>query len=158
MSLRIPARLEVWWLTCGLWLDDVWGICSWQASQFGERLMIYQLPDSGPKGMARLDLYYLSIFAPRLLCSSTFQVERVLVYRVFTTFWVHMGIKVQFPVRSYIKRRMKSKTESRGQWERRACTNMCPCAPPPTVALAQLCLAWEQKPLAKTSTQQHQPH
>lgn len=118
----------MWWLTYGLWLDNIWCICSWQASQFGGRLMIYQLPDSGPKGMARLDLYYLHIFPLRLFCSPTLQVERMFVYRVFTTFWVHMGIKVQFLIRSHFKRRMKSKSESRAQWERRACTNMFPCA------------------------------
>lgn len=121
MSLRIHAKLEMWRLAEGLWLDGVWGICSWEASQFGGKLMIYQLPDSGPKGMARLDLFYLDIFAPRLFCSST-----LFVYRAFTTFWLFTGIEVQFPLRSYFKRRMKIKTESRAQWERRACANMCP--------------------------------
>lgn len=40
--------------------------------------MIYQLPDCGPKGMARLDLCYLGIFAPGPFCSSTLYVEMVL--------------------------------------------------------------------------------
>lgn len=33
--------------------------------------MMYQLPDCGPKGMARLNLYYLGIFPPGLFCSHT---------------------------------------------------------------------------------------
>jgi len=37
----------------------------------GRALTLEGFPDYGPKGMARLDFYYLSSFASGLFCSST---------------------------------------------------------------------------------------